>query len=460
MPEVAEVAHACALLRRNVLGLTVRRAVLPLDNLLFPVLKTVENPEATIADAEKHLTGATIKSSGRHGKYFWLRFETAIGTPLVMLMHFGMTGRIRLRDVHSHMIFMENGGDKKVLQQKNANLIVNKVKKEDSAIGDEAVAESGSEGEAEPEVWPPKFTKFELFLTNEADRSVELAFSDPRRLARVRFLQGEEYGTDTQLLSMPPLNSLGPDYSKKGSENIHEDPDLNGNKAIFGYSSAFSGDPDPSHHGRPRLTFEEFAQVVLVKKKPIKAFLLDQDFFAGIGNWVSDEILYHAKIHPSEVISKKVLSAANPVLRRLYDSIIYVMEESVRVEGNAKSFPENWLMLHRWGKGRKEPRATTKSGHKVDFQTVGGRTSCFIPELQKPLKKEELPEDGPVQVKEEISRPKKKIAQVKSENGVPKDEVAVTKVRTTRRSRAAATAEVKNEIEEKVEVKKRRRNGQ
>ncbi|KAM9938765.1 hypothetical protein OXX80_001737 [Metschnikowia pulcherrima] len=430
MPEVAEVAHACALLRRNVLGLTVRRAVLPLDNLLFPVLKTAENPEATIADAEKHLTGATIKSSGRHGKYFWLRFETAI-----------------------------------VLQQKNANLIVNKVKEEDSAIGDETVEESGSEEKAEPEAWPPKFTKFELCLTNEADRSVELAFSDPRRLARVRFLQGEEYGTDTQLLSMPPLNSLGPDYSKKGLDNVHEDPGSNGNKAIFDYSSAFSGDPDPSHHGRPRLTFEEFAQVVLMKKKPIKAFLLDQDFFAGIGNWVSDEILYHAKIHPSEVISKKISSAANPVLRRLYDSIIYVMEESVRVEGNAKLFPENWLMLHRWGKGRKEPRATTKSGHKVDFQTVGGRTSCFIPELQKPLKKEELPEDGPVQVKEEIPRPKKKIAQVKSENGVPKDEVAVTKVRTTRRSttrrsRAAATAEVKNEIEEKVEVKKRRRNGQ
>lgn len=374
MPEVAEVAHACALLRRNVLGLTVRRAAFPVDNLLFPILKTAENPVDAIVENEKNLLGATITGVGRHGKYFWLRFETALLNPLVMLMHFGMTGRIRMRNVDSHMIFMENGGDKKVLQEKKADLL----KIEDSGVDGDVKLETE---DLEPEVWPPRFTKFELFLENRKsapEQQVELAFLDPRRLARVRFLSGDEIINDTKLMQVPPLKSLGPDYSKSVDALETE------------LAPDFQGDPDPHHHGRPRLTFEEFAPLVLSKKKPIKAFLLDQDFFAGIGNWVSDEILYQARIHPGEVLSKKIASTENPALRRLYDAIIYVMEESVRVEGNAKLFPDHWLMLHRWGKGRKEPRATTKTGHKVDFQTVGGRTSCFVPELQKPLVKEDM----------------------------------------------------------------------
>ncbi|OBA20837.1 hypothetical protein METBIDRAFT_41605 [Metschnikowia bicuspidata var. bicuspidata NRRL YB-4993] len=433
MPEVAEVAHACALLRRNVVGLTVRRAVLPLDNLLFPILKTAENPAAVIHQTENHLVGATVQSLGRHGKYFWLRFRTALGAPLVMLMHFGMTGRIRMRDVHSHMIFMENGGDRKVLEAKNSHIAGGDIEQEKDT-------EKAADSESLPEVWPPRFTKFELFFSGPSSapgRSIDLAFLDPRRLARVRFLMGEEYSTDNKLLLMPPLRALGPDYSKQGTERSTLD-----GEPLPDSLADFSGDPDPNHHGRPRLSPEEFAPLVLLKKKPIKAFLLDQEFFAGIGNWVSDEILYHARIHPSEVISRKISSPEHPVLRRLYDAIVFVMEESVRVEGNARLFPEDWLMLHRWGKGRKEPRAVTTAGYTVDFLTVGGRTSCFIPELQKPLKTE----DGSEMARD--VKPKKDILLDKTPTPSPK---------STRRSKAVEIAKIKEE--ENVGVKRRRRDG-
>lgn len=50
-------------------------------------------------------------------------------------------------------------------------------------------------------------------------------------------------------------------------------------------------------------------------------------------------------------------------------------------------FPENWLMLHRWGKRRKGEKQKTAEGYVVDHVTVGGRTSSYVPELQK-LKKE------------------------------------------------------------------------
>ncbi|GEQ68230.1 hypothetical protein JCM33374_g1897 [Metschnikowia sp. JCM 33374] len=327
-----------------------------------------------------------------------------------MLMHFGMTGRIQLRDIESHMIFMENGGDKKVLQlkresiqQKGTEVDILTTESKGQLVGDlapkvstESAAEGTDSNKEEPNIdpWPPRFTKFELFLsnsTNTPEHKVELAFSDPRRLARVRFLTGNDYSTDTKLMSLPPLQTLGPDYSKKATDSLAEISSVkveNGQVKTETTEEFVFGDPDPHHHGRPRLSFEDFAQVVLTKKKPIKAFLLDQDFFAGIGNWVSDEILYQARIHPGEVLSKKISNPESPILRKLYDAIIFVMEQSVRVEGNAKLFPDDWLMLHRWGKGRKEPRATTKSGHRVEFDTIGGRTSCFVPELQKALKRE------------------------------------------------------------------------
>ncbi len=35
----------------------------------------------------------------------------------------------------------------------------------------------------------------------------------------------------------------------------------------------------------------------------IKAVLLDQSVTAGVGNWIADEVLYQAKIHPTRPAS-------------------------------------------------------------------------------------------------------------------------------------------------------------
>jgi hypothetical protein len=51
--------------------------------------------------------------------------------------------------------------------------------------------------------------------------------------------------------------------------------------------------------------------------------------------------------------------------------------------GNTAAFPEDWLMLHRWGKRRKNEVQKTADGHALDHITVGGRTSCYVPALQK-----------------------------------------------------------------------------
>lgn len=356
------------------------------------MLKASTDPEKELEGMKNDLQDSKIVSTGRHGKYFWLRLQLAQNKSGVLLMHFGMTGRIKIRNIDSQMVFMENGGDKKVLEnmgrvskyfKKNEEANKEEVKQEVKKELQEAIKEDLEEEpinddddvSSEDEVWPPKFSKMEMELEKDG-KILELSFADPRRLGRIRLLTGPDFETDELLLNQAPLNALGPDYSKSPK--------------VEPITKFITGDPDPDHHGRPRLSIEDFNTLVMSKKKPIKALLLDQAVFAGVGNWVADEIIYHSRLHPSEILSlklPKIDGEIHPTIQKLYDSIIYVCEESVRVEGMASRFPEHWLMLYRWGKARKNgPKAKTSEGYEVDYLTVGGRTSCFVPELQMLLK--------------------------------------------------------------------------
>lgn len=411
-----QVAHVCALLRRNVVGFKIARLSLNNDPLLFTFLKNNANAEKDLATLHDDLMGSTVVSSGRHGKYFWLRLALAEKkTTGVLLMHFGMTGMIKIRNVHSHLIFMENGGDKAVLEKlssKQETVSATKSKFFKKVVKDEQNVEilveetSSTEVKGEPpeellegsgesiklenvldgaeivEDWPPKFTKFEMLLEKD-EKKFDLVFTDPRRLGRVRFLTGDEVQTDEGLLNVKPLSELGPDYSK---------PLVTPKEKDFVF-----GDPDPDHHGRPILDLQSFNKLVLTKKKPIKSLLLEQQFFAGVGNWVADEVIHQSRLHPNEVLSHKLSfdqDEISPVVQRLYESLIYVCSKSVQVEGDVTQFPLDWLMLHRWGKRRKNDPRPLVGGHPVDYMTIGGRTSCFVPKLQKLLTKSTAEGEG------------------------------------------------------------------
>lgn len=100
------------MLRRNVIGYKISKVNVFHDPLLFPILKTAKDPEVELNKLRKSLSNSIIESVGRHGKYFWLRLLNNEESN-VLLMHFGMTGMVKLRNVKSHLIMMENGGDKK-----------------------------------------------------------------------------------------------------------------------------------------------------------------------------------------------------------------------------------------------------------------------------------------------------------------------------------------------------------
>lgn len=143
---------------------------------------------------------------------------------------------------------------------------------------------------------------------------------------------------------------------------------------------------DPESHPRvkklgydPLIDFPSAANLaVLLKKRrnAIKAVLLDQSLFAGIGNWLADEILFQAKLSPHRKASE--LSIAE--VSRLRKFILSVVKKAVAVDADYERFPKSWLFHHRWGKSKK---AQVSTGAKIIHEEIGGRTSAWVPSIQK-----------------------------------------------------------------------------
>ncbi|KAF7890734.1 uncharacterized protein EAF01_010543 [Botrytis porri] len=196
-----------------------------------------------------------------------------------------------------------------------------------------------SKNEDEKEVWPPKFSKFSLQTAGEP--KVEAAFTDSRRFSRIRLVNCvAEAIRDTS-----PLKENGPDPVI--------DKDI--------------------------LTVEWLEQKLNKKQVPIKALLLDQANISGIGNWVGDEILYNARLHPEQYS----YTFSSEEIKRLHTSMMSICQTAVDLLADSSKFPDDWMFKHRWGKGKKDGPTALPNGEKITFLTVGGRTSCVVPSVQK-----------------------------------------------------------------------------
>lgn len=174
--------------------------------------------------------------------------------------------------------------------------------------------------------WPPRFTKIHLRL----DDGGELAMTNARRLGRVRLRHDPE--------REPPIAPLGFD--------------------------PLTGLPPPAR----------FVAAFGRRRGPMKAVLLDQGFAAGIGNWLADEILYQARIDPRRPAAE--LSADEA--RRVRAAMKRVVHTAVAVDADKGRFPRSWLFHHRWGK----KAGARVGGHLVEFTSVGGRTTAWVPARQ------------------------------------------------------------------------------
>jgi len=122
----------------------------------------------------------------------------------------------------------------------------------------------------------------------------------------------------------------------------------------------------------PSLT--DFSAPLRKRRAPIKSILLDQKFAAGVGNWIADEILYQAKIHPR----KLGVELSDAELKGLRSKMKSIINKAVAVDADKARFPKSWLFHYRWGKSAQ----TTAKGEEIAFDTIGGRTTAWVPSVQ------------------------------------------------------------------------------
>jgi len=174
----------------------------------------------------------------------------------------------------------------------------------------------------------PRFWKVELL----AEDGTRLAMPNARRLGRIRLLDDP--------VNEKPVCDLGPD----------------------------------PYLALPSV--KQLGETLARRDAPIKAILLDQGFLAGVGNWIADEVLYQAKIDPRRRGAQLIVED----IKRLHAKIRSVIGKAVAVDADKDRFPRSWLFHVRWGK---DALARTSRGEKVVHATIGGRTTAWVPDVQR-----------------------------------------------------------------------------
>lgn len=126
----------------------------------------------------------------------------------------------------------------------------------------------------------------------------------------------------------------------------------------------------------PAVNFSDIASFLTKRgRSPVKAVLLMQERFPGIGNWMADEILWRAGIHPRRPAG----SLTQEEQKKLWKETRRVVKDAFRVIGTDWSEPpDSWLFNHRWKNGGHCPA----SGARLIRETIGGRTTCWSPGKQ------------------------------------------------------------------------------
>ena len=112
------------------------------------------------------------------------------------------------------------------------------------------------------------------------------------------------------------------------------------------------------------------------RRSPLKALLLMQQFFPGVGNWMADEILWQARLHP-RVAAGALDNAAARELWRVMRSVCRVALKTIGVDWSDP--PAGWLIHQRWKGNGRCPRDAIRLNHV----TVGGRTTAWCSRCQK-----------------------------------------------------------------------------
>jgi formamidopyrimidine-DNA glycosylase len=181
----------------------------------------------------------------------------------------------------------------------------------------------------------PRFTRVAWQLD---DSGLNLAFIDPRKFGRIRLADSVE--------AYQKAKKLGPDALK--------------------------------------ITTAELHQKLTRRKVFVKPLLLDQSLTAGLGNWIVDEVLFQAKIHPERLGA----SLTEKETQALHEAIQLVLKTAIQHEANYRYFPKSFLIHAREWDDSATP-GTDAHEHcprhprtKIEKFYVGGRATYICPKCQ------------------------------------------------------------------------------
>ena len=176
--------------------------------------------------------------------------------------------------------------------------------------------------------WPPRFPKIRMTF----DTGAELVMTNKRRLGRIRLRNNPE--------AEAPISKLGFDpYTQMPQAEV-------------------------------------FAALLRRRKSPLKAVLLNQQFAAGVGNWIADEVCFAARLDPR--IRANVLTDVEcEAVRQHLGEIVNI---AVSVDADKSRFPSGWMFHRRWGKPKD---AVTEDGHNIEVITLACRSTAWVPALQR-----------------------------------------------------------------------------
>jgi len=121
-------------------------------------------------------------------------------------------------------------------------------------------------------------------------------------------------------------------------------------------------------------------------RRPVKVMLLDQNFFAGIGNIYANDALFLSGIHPKTPSNKITLTQA----KLIHKFLIEIMKQSVSAGGSTAkdnkyirpdgTFGKNQFFFRVYER-KGEP--CLKCGTKIEYLKLGARGTFFCPHCQK-----------------------------------------------------------------------------
>lgn len=147
----------------------------------------------------------------------------------------------------------------------------------------------------------------------------------------------------------------------------------------FGYLSLTD---DPAEFVRQRnwgpdaldeLDEATFVAALAGTRSPVKAVLMDQSRFAGIGNLYADEVLFQARIRPSTPAQR----IGPRRVRRLFRAIATVLQTAVERNADFDAYPAGFLLT-----GRAADAPCPRCGKGLSGTKVGGRTTVFCRNCQ------------------------------------------------------------------------------